>query len=75
MRFCENDQKNSHSHHAQSPPDATKTSTNGAVLRPQYVLLKSLYEIPESPLRDRKRNGGSGSGCSVTEHGQKLMIR
>ncbi|ARA56220.1 hypothetical protein AM362_30135 (plasmid) [Klebsiella pneumoniae] len=44
MRFCENDQKNSHSHHAQSPPDATKTSTNGAVLRPQYVLLKSLYE-------------------------------
>ncbi|RNO46573.1 hypothetical protein B9048_005295 [Klebsiella pneumoniae] len=45
MRFCENDQKNSHSHHAQSPPDATKTSTNGAVLRPQYVLLKSLYEI------------------------------
>ncbi|AHM82236.1 hypothetical protein HMPREF0208_03683 [Citrobacter koseri] len=58
MRFCENDQKNSHSHHAQSPPDATKTSTNGAVLRPQYVLLKSLYEIPESPLRDRKRNGG-----------------
>ncbi|NAQ73847.1 hypothetical protein FZC16_07025 [Escherichia coli] len=40
FHFCENGQKNSHSHHVPSPPDATKTSTNITVLRPQYVLLR-----------------------------------
>nr|AIF78228.1 hypothetical protein [Escherichia coli]QCC70436.1 hypothetical protein [Salmonella enterica subsp. enterica serovar Typhimurium] len=40
FHFCENDQKNSLSHHALFSPDATKTSTNITVLRPHYVLLK-----------------------------------
>ncbi|EMZ88996.1 hypothetical protein ECP03048161_3160 [Escherichia coli P0304816.1] len=40
FHFCENDQKNSLSHHALFPPDTTKTGANITVLRPHYVLLK-----------------------------------